>query len=96
MWNKCISCNATWSDGQFTPGCQECGGYALSRPCPICSGRCQAVWNRDTYMSNKMKSPFWNGDCRLPEPEKQTYLVRTFVENTEDALVDAMNDLCGS
>lgn len=28
-------------------GCVECGGYALERPCPVCGGRCGAVWKRD-------------------------------------------------
>ncbi|XP_071804081.1 uncharacterized protein [Asterias amurensis] len=97
MWfNKCSTCHISWYEGRFTYGCEECGGFALKRPCPICTGKCQAIWTRETEMSHKMRLAHWDGDCRLPEDEKKVYFIRNFVESSEDVLTDAMNDLCSS
>ena len=41
-------CGVRWDLQQFTFDCGECGGYALERKdCPICSGECDSVWERD-------------------------------------------------
>ena len=32
---------------QFSLDCQECGGSALTKACPKCSGVCGQTWRRD-------------------------------------------------
>ncbi|XP_070533998.1 uncharacterized protein [Ptychodera flava] len=52
IYKTCSSCNACWYDEQASPGCAECGdgGYAITRPCAICCGKCQQIWTRDIDM----------------------------------------------
>jgi len=32
MSARCTSCDADWTEGQWTAGCEECGGGALEQP----------------------------------------------------------------
>ncbi|KAJ8020931.1 Protein pinocchio [Holothuria leucospilota] len=90
---KCSCCSSSWYDGQFSTQCQECGGFAMSRPCGICLGHCGATWYRDIDMSHKMKEGHWNGKCYLPESEQRHFILQHLVGNDEDTLVDALTDL---
>lgn len=60
----CSSCGALWSDRAFTEGCEECGGGAMQRPCPLCSGTCGKYWRRAVIDSNTTKTAHWIGYCR--------------------------------
>ena len=40
-------CGVSWSDDHVSLDCSECGGYSLSRPCPMCDGKCKSQWQRD-------------------------------------------------
>ncbi len=40
------SCGVVWYEGLVTLGCKECGGYAMTRQCPICKGVCGKQWKR--------------------------------------------------
>ncbi len=44
------SCGRSWYSGEFSPECQECDGYAMHRPCPICHGYCGKMWQRNVEM----------------------------------------------
>lgn len=66
----CSSCTALWSKGQFTENCLECGGFALTRSCPQCNGKCSASWHRQVAMSNAYKEPFYSGGCNWELHEK--------------------------
>jgi len=33
--DKCSTCKASWSEGDFTSDCPECGGFAMTRACRI-------------------------------------------------------------
>ena len=49
-------CGVRWDLQQFTFDCGECGGYALERKdCPICSGECGSVWERDILAVRKIR-----------------------------------------
>ena len=45
-----FSCQASWYDDQTGSECEECGGYAMVRPCPVCEGMCNKRWQRDIDM----------------------------------------------
>ncbi|XP_072041790.1 uncharacterized protein [Amphiura filiformis] len=89
----CSTCHICWRLQTYTQGCEECGGFALTRPCPICNGKCLAIWNREVDMSNEMKTAFWDGTCRLTRAEQEAHMLHNFVSNDVDTLVDAFNDL---
>ncbi len=64
----CSTCLAEWEQGEFTENCLECGGFAMTRSCPNCSGKCGAIWKRQVSMSNSFQEAFYKGGCRLKEP----------------------------
>lgn len=43
-------CGKCWFDNQFSQDCTECGGFAMTRNCPICLGRCSEMWKRNVKM----------------------------------------------
>lgn len=61
----CTSCKACWSKNEFTEGCKECGGFAMTRYCPTCNGKCGSIWRRQVNMSNAYKEAFYKGGCKL-------------------------------
>lgn len=70
----CVTCGAVWTDGGFTPDCEECGGGHLQRPCIICGGRCGATMTRAVDDSNDSGIAHWAGRCRLPDDEQAKLL----------------------
>ncbi|RUS88928.1 hypothetical protein EGW08_003367, partial [Elysia chlorotica] len=65
--DTCHLCKKCWYDNEFTLGCNECGGFAMTRSCPICLGRCDKTWKRDVKMSHSYHEAHWDGACGLPE-----------------------------
>ncbi|HWP24088.1 MAG TPA: hypothetical protein VNM15_07935 [Candidatus Binatia bacterium] len=63
---SCNSCGADWDKGEFTEKCGECGGGALTIPCPRCAGRCGAIWQRAVIDSNQSGAAHFIGHCNLP------------------------------
>lgn len=61
----CTSCGANWAEGESNPDCVECGGFALSRHCPVCGGQCGAIWQRAIIDSNDRHEAHWMGKCKL-------------------------------
>lgn len=59
----CGSCGARWHDGEHTAGCDECGGGALVRGCPLCGGACGVTWRRSALDSNDSREAHWAGGC---------------------------------
>lgn len=96
VYTRCQLCWCSWSDGQFSTNCFECGGYAMNRSCPVCLGKCGSIWTRDVDMSHTNYEAHWDGDCLLPADERQGYLTQLLL-STETAseldLMDAMEDL---
>jgi hypothetical protein len=70
---RCGTCGAAWSAGQFAAGCPECGGGALDMPCPACGGRCGSRWQRAVADSHEYKLGHWAGRCALPDEEQRPY-----------------------
>eukprot|EP00055_Hartaetosiga_balthica_P003105 m.6480 g.6480 ORF g.6480 m.6480 type:complete len:100 (+) comp2605_c0_seq2:111-410(+) len=89
---SCSSCGAYWADGSCTEGCEECGGYGMRRPCPICNGTCGMIWVREIEMSWSHHSAFWDGQCSLPQ-EQQMHLLMRQSEATFDDLIDGLEDV---
>jgi hypothetical protein len=59
----CASCGADWTAGDFTLGCEECGGATLEVPCPLCGGACGRVWRRAVDDSHHAGVAHWSGRC---------------------------------
>lgn len=66
--STCHLCKQCWYDSKFTSQCDECGGYALQRPCPACGGQCGQVWTRDIAKTHSLHKAYWEGQCTLPQP----------------------------
>lgn len=75
----CTDCGTDWSQGNFSPGCTQCGGGALATPCPICGGRCGARWQRALFDSQDENLAHWYGRCALPEEEQRALLSETLI-----------------
>ncbi len=76
---RCASCDAAWSEGAHTEGCEECGGGAMTRPCVLCGGRCGATVQRMPLDSIDHHLAHWIGGCRL-DREAQLRLMREQVD----------------
>jgi hypothetical protein len=61
----CTSCGADWGAGGWSDGCEECGGGAMSRDCPLCQGRCGTIAQRAVIDSNDERCAHWIGACGL-------------------------------
>lgn len=73
----CADCNSDWSVGAFDAACGTCGGGALQRSCPICDGRCGAIWQRAVIDSIDRGVAHWIGQCtgNLSDGEGEAPLV---------------------
>jgi hypothetical protein len=72
MTMQCTTCGAKWPEGRFGADCAECGGGALEIACPICKGKCGAVWRRAVADSNDAKTAHWFGRCALAGANNQS------------------------
>eukprot|EP00056_Hartaetosiga_gracilis_P004935 m.79682 g.79682 ORF g.79682 m.79682 type:complete len:104 (+) comp11985_c0_seq3:989-1300(+) len=88
---SCSSCGASWEEGEVSHGCEECGGFGITRPCPICDGYCGSVWRRGVEMSWNHHMAYWDGECKLP-PKEQMRLIARQSEASVDDLVDGLED----
>lgn len=52
LGQSCMTCGVSWLDDQFSFDCAECGGFALTKPCQLCSGKCGNLWTREFSMVN--------------------------------------------
>lgn len=65
LYASCFVCGVSWHQNHVTLDCRECGGYAMSRPCPQCDGQCGVQWQRDLTQSHDNHRAVWTGDCKL-------------------------------
>ena len=63
--SSCLACGVNWCKNEFTMDCHECGGYAMTRPCPHCNGKCESQWKRDVAASHDLRRAVWTGECKL-------------------------------
>ena len=80
---RCLTCGANWSQGEWTKGCEECGGGALEIRCIICGGRCGSTWRKSVMDTNDFGMNHWHGDCRLSEWEQRKIRLETERKNRE-------------
>lgn len=64
----CPACGSDWGMAEARGDCPVCDGWALVRPCPVCEGRCGALWDRAVTDSADMAAPVFLGRCGLPKP----------------------------
>ncbi|XP_064597767.1 uncharacterized protein LOC135464193 [Liolophura sinensis] len=93
--STCHLCGQCWYDNQVTADCLECGGFPLTRPCPVCDGECSAVWDRNVKKSHSYHKAHWEGKCTLP-PDMQQVLLGIMTDSNEDRLTESMQDLSTS
>jgi len=62
---NCSSCGARWGVMAHGPGCAECGGGSLIRPCPECDGAC-GMRERDVAASWQHHVAHWRATCNQP------------------------------
>ncbi|XP_077292269.1 protein pinocchio [Arctopsyche grandis] len=66
--NSCFTCGVNWSQQHVSLDCDECGGYALMRPCPLCeASACGEMWKRDFTVSHASSKARWQGVCKLSD-----------------------------
>lgn len=63
--NSCWLCGCNWQQDHVSLDCPECGGYALSRPCPNCDGKCEQVWKRNINTTHDSHKASWTGQCSI-------------------------------
>lgn len=63
--NSCWLCGCNWQEDHVSLDCPECGGYAMSRPCPSCDGKCQQIWTRNITGTHDRHKATWNGQCSM-------------------------------
>lgn len=63
--NSCWLCGCNWQQDHVSLDCPECGGYALSRPCPNCDGKCEQVWKRNINTTHDSHKATWIGQCSM-------------------------------
>ncbi|KAI0224784.1 hypothetical protein LSAT2_024213 [Lamellibrachia satsuma] len=96
-FTMCQLCWCSWSLGEASQDCLECGGNTLTRPCPVCDGRCNSTWHRDVEMSHSQHFAHWDGSCCLPEEEKSNFMLLALIDDmSEDDIVSDMGDLTTS
>lgn len=61
--NSCRLCGCNWLQDHISLDCRECGGYALTRPCPKCDGSCEQLWTRNISATHDRHTAFWSGNC---------------------------------
>jgi len=72
----CTLCGADWRQDHWTPGCAECGGFAMQTPCLVCGGACGSIFLRSVHDSQDSGVAHWAGACRLPLHEQMAILRR--------------------
>jgi len=66
----CHSCQANWTNGEWSADCRECGGGALERDCTFCNGRCGGKSQRAIMDSHDYARAHWIGACLLSKEEQ--------------------------
>jgi hypothetical protein len=61
----CSLCGVDWAGGAFSPGCGECDGGAMERPCLVCAGRCGVMARRAVHDSQDQQMGVWLMRCAL-------------------------------
>ncbi|XP_029635495.1 protein pinocchio-like [Octopus sinensis] len=89
----CHLCRECWFNNSYSDNCCECGGYSLSRPCPICQGQCSQIWTRNIRSSHTYHQAYWDGTCKLPPDVQQAFFMRNVVDSSEQTLAEGMQDL---
>lgn len=62
---SCWLCGCNWQQDHVSLDCPECGGYALSRPCPSCDGQCKQMWKRNINGTHDRHKASWVGECTI-------------------------------
>ena len=62
-FNSCWLCGCNWQQDHISLYCPECGGYALTRPCPNCDGKCKQIWKRNVTATHDLHRAHWIGHC---------------------------------
>lgn len=62
---SCWLCGCNWQQDHVSLDCPECGGYALSRPCPSCDGQCKQMWTRNINGTHDRHKASWVGECTI-------------------------------
>jgi len=91
--NTCSSCWSIWIEGMCRSDCMECDGFALTRPCPICQGKCGITWKRDVDMSHSNNEAHWSGECGLPWDQQKLHMQLLFTDASEETILDGMDSL---
>ncbi|KAK3087309.1 hypothetical protein FSP39_004510 [Pinctada imbricata] len=91
--DTCHLCGQCWYDGKYTPDCRECGGYSLTRPCPVCNGQCKTVWSRDVKSSHSFHEAHWDGECDAPPNIQRAYMLEKLTDSSERVIMEGMQDL---
>ena len=65
--NSCWLCGCNWLEDHVSLDCPECGGYALTRPCPNCDGKCQQRWTRNISATHDRHKALWSGQCKFQQ-----------------------------
>ena len=91
--DTCHLCGECWYDTKSTPGCRECEGFPMTRPCPICNGQCNEIWSRNVKLSHSYHEAHWEGTCKLPPELQQAFMYRKFIDPSEETLTESMQDL---
>ena len=81
---RCQTCDARWTEGQFTETCEECGGGAMDAPCFLCGGRCGQRVHRAPMDSNDSGLAHWVGGCGLPKSEQQEIRAELLKKHSEE------------
>ena len=65
----CSRCWSVWYLCQFSSNCEECGGFGMIRPCPVCEGRCGVEWKRDvSLVSHSIYTHAYNNKTSVLNP----------------------------
>jgi hypothetical protein len=62
---QCYSCGSNWAAGNYTDGCEECGGGAMEHPCLACGGKCGNIWKKMLVDTHDSGQAHWLGACGL-------------------------------
>ena len=62
---SCWLCGCNWQEDHVSLDCPECDGYALTRPCPDCGGKCKQIWTRNISTTHDRHRASWVGKCSI-------------------------------
>lgn len=84
--SSCWLCGCNWQQDHVSLDCQECGGYALTRPCPKCDGKCKQQWERNITLTHDHHRASWIGQCQLsPSTTTTTSSIKTTSSSSLDS-----------